>query len=196
MKNIHRIAALLLVTATAFAQQIKIVDGDSPEDQNTHPPTIQASVMLQDVRQAYREAFPDDVFFDGQRFRLNVSSARSGYLYILCENSQGSATVLFPNDPDKPANYVRQSRQVTVPGKSWFQFDEEPGIERVYLVLSANPIAPLDRAARRGGEISAELIESFVQPAPAQERGITLADDGVIAVRKIELRHEPRNAGR
>ena len=187
MKKAMSIAAVLGILGLALAQKIGIVEAFGK--------SIQVSIMLQEPgRQSYREVPLDDVFFDGQRFRLKVSAPKDGYLYVICENSQGTVAVLYPTDfePNSATNYARQSRRMTIPEWSWFQFDNEPGTERLYLVLAEDPIAELDRAARRGREIPLDLADRYTRLDDGQNKGIIHRDDGDITVRRIDLRHESR----
>jgi hypothetical protein len=193
MKKACSVALMTIFAALAYGQRIRTVDGDTAESASVRGEAIRISVMLQDSgRQTYREAALDEVFFDGQRFRLRVSAAREGYLYVLCGNSQGSAVVLFPNNSGADTNHVPENRPVTVPGKSWFQFDEEPGTERVYVLLADNPIAELDSASGGGGEISPDVIERYAQLDTGRNKGIIRTEDGDISVRRVDLRHESR----
>jgi hypothetical protein len=181
--------AALLVAAPVFAQQ------DQPREQQRSSP-IQASVLLRTADGGYRQANVEDTFFDGQRFRLRVNSNLDGYLYALCLNSQGSALVLFPNSQGEPANHLYRNRRVTIPDNAWFQFDREPGTERVYLVMSERPIAELERASQRGGEIDRRLLDKYVRAGGGEsgDKGIGLSgDDDSYVVRRIDLLHEPRN---
>jgi hypothetical protein len=195
MKKVLTIAAVLSLSGLAFAQRIRVVEDDPPEAVYARGKSIQATILLREPgRQSSREAQLDDVFFDGQRFRLRVAAPQDGYLYVICENSQGTAVVLYPNDngPNGPSNRVRESRHLTIPSRNWFQFDNEPGTERLYLVLAEDPIAELDRVARRGGEIPLDLLGRYTRLGDGQTKGIIRADDGDFLVRRIELRHESR----
>jgi Domain of unknown function (DUF4384) len=183
----------VLLGTSAFGQRIVVVDDAPRKDIYASPALIQATIYLQESPQTYREASFDDVFFNGQRFRLQVTPTQNGYLYMLCENSQGSAVVLYPNDSSASGNHVRAARPVTVPGRSWFQFDEDPGTERVYVILSRRPIPELERASQRGGDLNPQLLDRYAGTQSSDAKGIVrTADPDDYLVREIDLRHEQR----
>lgn len=189
--------ATVSMAGLAFGQKIRVVDGNPPETAKARGDAFQAAVMLQDSgRQSYREASLDESFFDGQRFRLRVTASQDGYLYVLCENSQKTAVMLYPNESSSSDNTVTRSRRVTIPDRAWFQFDEEPGTEHVYVILAANPIADLDRAAQNGGELPLDLLDEYAQLDNGRTKGIIRTQEGDIAVRHLDLRHESRPAWR
>ncbi len=78
------------------------------------------------------------------RVRLNVSSPQAGYLYILNEgpaatDSAPSLVILFPSPTANGASsFLAENEPIQVPQQGWFQFDQEQGTEKLWLVFSAN----------------------------------------------------------
>ncbi len=187
------VMVLSFVAALVSGQQIRLAGDDSSERAKSNEQAMPTSVLLRAPDgQLYRKADVNDTFFNGQRFRLQISPLQDGYLYVLCQNSQGSGVLLYPNSFGSAANRVHESHPVTIPNKSWFQFDEEPGRERVYLVLAENPIVELDRAARRGGDISMEMLDRYTHLDSTRSLGIIDTDEGNIFAQRIDLQHESR----
>lgn len=92
------------------------------------------------------EVDPDLVFRSGDRIRLRVQVNDSGYLYIVTQGSSGNWRVLFPNtEYDSGNNHVVRGRSYDIPGRTRFVFNEQPGTEKVFLVLSRKPEADLDK---------------------------------------------------
>lgn len=207
---------LLACSSALVAQEVIVLDGDLPSppkgirrttDQPAPPaaqaqssPTgIRAQIMVADGRsRSLRAAAPNDVFMDGQRFRLRVTSGAEGHLYVLCQNSQGNANILFPTlDTDALGSEVGGRVAVTIPDSGWFEFDSEPGIEQVFLLVSARPLNDLDRAVEQGGDLAPDVLQRYATGRPARRAGP--ASKGVvftgsdILVRRLELVHESRN---
>jgi hypothetical protein len=78
------------------------------------------------------------------RVRLNVSSPQAGYLYILNEGPEAtdgapSIVVLFPSPTaNGGSSFLAENEPVQIPQQGWFQFDQEQGTEKLWLVFSAN----------------------------------------------------------
>src|ERR1017187_10436585 len=109
MNNRYAIAACWIAAClTCSAQRLIVVDDDSKPSQFGKREAIQTTVLLQTSERKTLEVPDGSVFFDGQRFRLQISAGQSGYLYVLCENAQGSTTILNPNPLTYVPNHVRQ----------------------------------------------------------------------------------------
>jgi len=131
---------------------------------------LRASVLLPSSgKGGLREKSARGTFQDGQRFRLNVRSAEGGYLYILCRTSTDDARLLYPyGNMDQDENVLDPGQARMVPSRDWYRFDNDPGMERVYILVANEPIDALDRiAAERGGDISLRTLERYVAMAQA-----------------------------
>jgi len=148
-----------------------------------------------------REVNEADTFHNGDRFRLRVQANGEGYLYLFLRGDEGEAKVLFPyNTPKGRVNKLKRFQPRTIPAAEtdWYRFDEEAGIERVYLFFSQKPLAELDKLVKSGeGTISARLLDRMVARM-AGNRPLTfdegeLDDSGVGAtyyVEKLEPKHD------
>ncbi len=111
-------------------------------------------------------------FKTGDQVRFHVIPNIDGYAYVLLKSgSRGERAVLFPNERAHENNHVAHGHDVTIPGDGTFlQFDENPGTERLSLVVSRAPInatayleqenAPVMIASADGG--SKDLIPTKV----------------------------------
>jgi hypothetical protein len=111
----------------------------------------------------YREVDADTVFRSGDRIRVAVESNDTGYLYIAMKGSSGSWKVLFPSaEITGGSNLVENGRRYTIPpAPGRFAFDEQPGEERLFIVLSRRPEPSLEQLIYSLGSGS---------PAPAGEK--------------------------
>ena len=87
----------------------------------------------------------------GDRLRLELSSNRSTWLYVLNDDGSAEPTVLFPLPGVTPANPLQQGTRWQLPGKdgitglSW-QVDAEAARETFIVVASATPLPALERS--------------------------------------------------
>ena len=84
------------------------------------------------------------------RIRLNVHSDEPGYFYVLNEGPADEAQELqyiavFPSPTANSGSEVLAANQsIRIPDKSWLRFDEEQGVEKLWLVFAKEPVAELD----------------------------------------------------
>ena len=92
------------------------------------------------------EVSPDAVFRSGDRIRLLVEVTSNGYLYVIHRGSSGVWKPLFPSvDTAGGNNRVERSRPYEIPAGYVFTFDEQPGEERLFIVLSRKPEQDLEK---------------------------------------------------
>lgn len=135
---------------------------------------LQASILLQQSNRKLKEMPTDEMFYSGERFRLKLRSDRDGYLYVLLRDAQGQAQLIYPSaqDLDDTDNKIARNQAQSVPARDFFRFDETAGTERVWVVVAPRPLADLDRAARDGGELSANLFRHYTSAEQAGAKGI------------------------
>lgn len=111
----------------------------------SHPLGIRYTVLKRaDERMV--EVAPETVFRAGDRIQFSVEPNDSGYLYIIHQGSSGTWKPLFPSEEIEDGNNrVERGRVYTMPPKSRFFFDEQPGVEKIFIVLSRRPEADLER---------------------------------------------------
>ena len=80
-------------------------------------------------------------FRSGDQIWFNVKSNIKGYAYILLTTgSRGEQSVLFPDPSVTETNRVTPGKVYRIPGKGALTFDENPGLEKVTLLISRHPI--------------------------------------------------------
>jgi hypothetical protein len=105
------------------------------------------------------EVDPESVFRSGDRIRLNVQANDNGYLYIVLRGSSGRWSPLFPSKEILSGdNRVKKGGEYEIPlGSVWFAFDEQAGIEKLFIVLARQPEPDFER-----------LVQSLRQDNPSQ----------------------------
>lgn len=172
------------------------------------------SLTVQKMRDGkpYQDQFESsgqEIFENGWKFRINLSSPQDGYLYLLNEGpSSGDATtynVLFPEattNGGSPRVTANQKLQT-----AWMRFDDHQGTENFWLVWSASPVPELEAVTgavndRDLGEIKdaakARAVRDFlkqhssakpeVTKDSAKKQSVVKAKTDVL-VNAIELEH-------
>ena len=102
---------------------------------------------------------PDSTFRAGDRIQISVEANDNGYLYIVHQGSSGTWKPLFPSaEIEDGNNRVEKGRTYIMPPGSRFYFDEQAGEEKLFLILSRQPEADLEK-----------IIYSLQAPAAAPE---------------------------
>jgi hypothetical protein len=92
-----------------------------------------------------QEVSAANIFRSGDRLRLFFESNVDGYLYVLQKGSTGRDKLLFP-DPQGADNRIKRGMQYAVPSKKWLAFDNNPGEERLTVVVSRTPLKSMPTA--------------------------------------------------
>ncbi|NOT58795.1 MAG: protein kinase [Acidobacteria bacterium] len=116
---------------------------------------------------------PGEIIFEaGYQVRLNVSSPQSGYLYVLNEgpmqtNGLPDFNVLFP-----PTTFNNGSAEINAnqpiqlpppsaqPEADWFVFDQEEGVEKIWLVFSEQMVPELEAVKARANPQERGIISN------------------------------------
>lgn len=137
------VTVLLLVAIAGFA----IFSGTKPER------TLNYSLTVQKMRdgEPYEQSFESsgqEIFENGYKFRLNVSSPQSGYLYVFNEGAgeKGSLsfTIIYPTPATNKGSAKLDANQAIQ--TNWNTFEGQAGIEEFWIVWSASPVNQLEAA--------------------------------------------------
>lgn len=92
----------------------------------------------------------DKEFRSREYFGVSLRSNEDAFLYVVVQGSAGNWDVLFPYPGER--NRVMAGQDVLIPPQcapsrqaECFAFDDDPGTERMFVVLSATPETDLDR---------------------------------------------------
>jgi len=103
----------------------------------------------------------DTAFHSGDHIQLNVEVNDTGYLYIISQGSSGTWKAMFPSSEiENGGNQVHRGRVYTMPPGRMLTFSGDPGVERLFVIFSRQPVQEIDNLiySLKGG-----------QPAPASE---------------------------
>ncbi|MCC6588966.1 MAG: DUF4384 domain-containing protein [Bryobacterales bacterium] len=117
--------------------------------------------ILQNVNGKMQEVDVDKEFRSREHIGVSMRSNEDAFLYVVVQGSQGNWDVLYPYPGER--NRVTAGQNVMIPPKcaagqesECFAFDDDPGIEKLFIVLSEKPETDFDR-----------LIHSVRGSAPA-----------------------------
>lgn len=80
-------------------------------------------------------------FRSGDQIWFCIKSNVKGYAYILLsDGSRGEQSVLFPDPSVSESNKIYPGKTYTLPSQGALTFDENPGLEKVTLLVSRHPI--------------------------------------------------------
>lgn len=93
----------------------------------------------------FEEVDPDSTFRSGDRIRIALQVNSPGYLYVVHQGSSGMWKFLFPaKEVHQGSNRVQPGRTYEIPPGGRFYFDEQAGVERLFLVVAREPVEDLD----------------------------------------------------
>lgn len=161
------------------------------------------------------------IFQPFDRVKLFLTSEKTGHLYIFSEsplntdnnaknntnNSNWNWNILFPI-VDNNVSKILANNELQIPDKNEFYFDEQSGLEKVWLIWSENSISELEKLTKWNnnkskGEIQDKndvvLLENFInnnkrelvveQEKTNKEYTVIRSNEKII-IYYIELRHE------
>jgi serine/threonine protein kinase len=141
------LAAALLLVVLSVAGFFVIKSALTPTRSLTYSLTVQKMTGDQKVGDEIQSTGNrDERYGNGWWYRMNITAAQSGYLYMLNEGTV-NYNVLFPAGPNNDHLAANQTMQT-----GWYFFDENPGIERVWIIYSSQPLSELDTIFKDAGK--------------------------------------------
>ena len=172
------LGVMLLATAAIFGVNIWRSSRQRavPVPATTEERTLTYWITVQKFRdnKPYQDPFPtagEMIFEADYQIRVNVRSPQRGYLYVLNEgpaSTQLEYVILFPSPTANQGSPRLTAEQlVQIPEHSWFKFDTQQGVEKLWLVFSADAVPELEAVKTYANPGSRGLITD-----PAQNLGV------------------------
>ena len=180
-----------------------------PEQSLTYSLTVQKMLGARPQGEPF-ESTGREVFGNGWRFRFNVQPTQGGALYLINEAAGQSEVseynVLFPTPKNNSGSpEIAANRRVET---AWNVFDNNIGIEKLWVIWSAQTLPELDaifsRAFDEAGEISGEQqitrLRTYLDKYKSQRLDtkendskeiITVRGRAEVLVSVVELNHKP-----
>jgi hypothetical protein len=111
-----------------------------------------------------------------------VEANDNGYLYILSRGSSGRWTLLFPNKEIMGGkNVLEKGNRYEVPlGSTYFIFDETPGVEKLFLILSRQPEPDMEKLKQSLRQGSADIPAPQAAPDGGGVQVVASLDDAAV----------------
>jgi hypothetical protein len=156
---------LFLSNETPAVSKVEAAPGSKinvkgPKATTPVPLGLRYSLLKQNRNNQAEEVDPDTIFHSGDKIRLSLESNDSGYLYVVQRGTSGRWTLLFPaKEILGGKNTIEKGERHEIPlGDVWFAFDQQPGIEKLFLVLSREPESDLEKLIKPSGQNAAPVL--------------------------------------
>ncbi|HEV7682891.1 MAG TPA: serine/threonine-protein kinase [Pyrinomonadaceae bacterium] len=149
-------AVVLALGSYWFITQRQKLSDSSGESRTGGPKAERSfaySLTVQKMRddQPYQEPFQSsgqEIFENGYKFRLNLSSPQPGYLYVFNEGADEktgmSLTIIYPTPATNKGSARLDANNVMQ--TNWNKFAGRAGTEEFWIVWSASPVAEMEAA--------------------------------------------------
>jgi serine/threonine protein kinase len=186
-------------------------ESERPVQSSTRSLTYFLTVQKMRDGKPYQEPFQSsgqEIFENGYKFRLNVSTSQPGYLYVFNEGADDktartSYNIIYPTPATNHGSPKLDSYSILQ--TNWNTFAGQAGTELFWMVWSATPITALEAAkdaAFRDPEgaikdaVITENLKQFLSRYSAPEttkdtarRQTTVSTGGDVLVKLVELEH-------
>lgn len=209
------VSGLLSVALAYFVLIPRPKEAGAPAS-STAANTIEQSFTYSLTVQKMRGKKPDgqeiemsgkEIYGNGWKFRFNVWPAQKGAFYLLNETPAAEGApefnALFPTPQSGGTAAIGANQRLQT---GWSVFDEQTGVEKLWLVWSDKPVADLDQvfaaAARKGGVLNSAQVGTVqrylarydakdleVKPDQAGEQTV-VKGKGELFVQLLELHHK------
>ena len=139
---------------------------------------LRYSLLMRGSDGNYSEVSPGTTFHSGDHIRISLLSNQPGYLYVIEQGSSGDWKAIFPaaTSPSDAVKVEQGKLQIVPTGNRAFQFDQRPGTERLFVILSRVPLNDLLREIQHLKETNHAPSEAAPEPADTLQAQLTVPD--------------------
>jgi hypothetical protein len=106
-------------------------------------------------------------FHSGDKIKVAVKANDPGYLYVISRGPTGTWVVQFPSaEIDGGNNQIARDQEYTVPSGGRFNFTDQPGEEKLFIVFSRKPAQDLEKLIYSLGNAKAPAPVANEAPEP------------------------------
>ena len=136
--------------------------------------------ILQKSGDEMQEVAPDTVFHSGDKIQVSIQTNGPGYLYVILRGTSGTWKPLFPSpEIEDGNNHVDGWNAKVLPPKRRWAFDEQTGIEHLFIVFSRTPEEGLEKMiySLQDGATAKPAAEKAVEKPPQKKYLMTASVD-------------------
>ncbi|MBA3768183.1 MAG: DUF4384 domain-containing protein [Acidobacteria bacterium] len=135
-------------TATTTATVAKSNTGATAAVSTSGSIGLGYTLYMRDANGDAMRVDPDREFHTGDRVRVSLETNTDGFLYIFNTTDGGDPVMIYPDAQlDEGGSYVEAHVPYEIPASTaseerlrWFTFDAKPGTERLYIVVTREPL--------------------------------------------------------
>jgi hypothetical protein len=144
----------------------------------SYPPLgLRCSLLKRSDSGRYDEVDTGTVFHSGDKLKVVVKANDAGYLYVISRGPSGTWMVQFPSpDIDGGNNRIGRDLDYTVPPGGRFNFTDEAGEEKLFIVLSRVPAQDLEKLIYSLGSGGGKAPAS-AEPQAKPEKALMMASN-------------------
>ncbi len=93
---------------------------------------------------------------DGLRLRVKLS--QPSYCYVIVAESQARYRLAFPYPESRRSNGLASSDWAKIPKSTFVRIGDDPGVERMYLVVASQRVPEIEDRFARGATVTSETL--------------------------------------
>ena len=129
-------------------------------------------------------------FDTSEALRLKVKLDQSSYCYVIMRGQQGDYRLTFPEPGPRPVEALAANEWAKLPKTTFVRLSEEPGVERMYLIVSSTRVPELEGAAIQAGRSLPETVALDVRDRYQTDGSYSRDLDG----NRVAVRYKPRTS--
>lgn len=126
---------------------------------------------------------------DGLRVRVKLHQA--SYCYVIMSNPAGGYRLVFPDPDTRKIDALGANQWARIPKSTFLRMGEDPGVERMYIVVATERIPELEEQASVGRAVISESLAFEVRDRYHGEGAYSRALDGST----VSVRYKPKASG-
>ena len=143
-------------TGVANANTAKFANqNSSPANSPVQPIGLGYTLFMRDLSGRSVRIEPSHEFHSGDRVRISLEPSIDGYLYVFHTEGDGQPEMIYPDARlDGGENWIEAHVPMEVPSSEqsddryhWFVFDNNPATERLYVVVTREPLPAVPTGA-------------------------------------------------
>lgn len=150
---------------------------------------VKVRILLKRGNQSERYVTPNETFYSGDKIKLAFDINFSGYIALLNVGSSGKVSMLYPYSGTDAAVEPSLDEQLIPSNKNdWITFDNRPGVEKITIVFSTNPLESVDQVLQKSGNTTVTGSISINTSDPqSQELLLEMASRGLKRAKSRDL---------